>query len=110
MATQLSVIFDETGSASPDINITEVVEPFSVLVNSDTNNYTIGGAAIAGSTGLTKSGDSVLTLTGHNTYGGLTTVNAGTLALTGGSLSNSSVNVAVGASFTEDSRMGKYNS
>jgi fibronectin-binding autotransporter adhesin len=97
-----TVLFDDTGSASPDINIAEVVEPFSVSVDSDTNNYTIGGAAIAGSAGLIKSGDSVLTLTGHNTYGGLTTVNAGTLALNGGSLSNSSVNVAPGATFTED--------
>ena len=58
-----SVIFDDTGSADPAINITpDAVEPFSVTVDSDTKDYVIGGAAITGPGGLTKTGESELTL------------------------------------------------
>jgi fibronectin-binding autotransporter adhesin len=51
-----------------------------------TGNVTITGAVsqAGGSSGLTYSGSAKLTLTGANTYGGLTTVNSGTLAVTGG--------------------------
>ena len=100
-ADNAAVVFDNTGSAAPAINITpDAVAPFSVTVDADTNAYSIGGAAIAGPSGLTKTGTNTLALTGANTYSGATFVNAGTLMLSG-SLSNSSVTVANGASFTE---------
>ena len=96
------VVFDDTGSADPAVTITpDEVAPFYVTVSNNVNPYTIGGAAIVGTCGLTKSGISSLTLNGQNTYGGATVVNAGTLTLNG-SLSNSSVNVANGAVFTEN--------
>ena len=42
------------------------------------------GAVVAGSSGMTKAGPGTLTLTAANTYGGTTTINAGTLQLGNG--------------------------
>jgi len=96
------VTFDDTGSASPAVNITPAaVAPFSVTVTNATKAYTIGGAAITGTGGLTKLGAASLTLSNTNTYSGSTTVNGGALTLSG-SISNSSVTVANGATFTEN--------
>ena len=96
------VVFDDTGSASPAVTVTpNPVTPFSVTVTNVTKAYTISGAAINGTGGLTKFGSNGLTLSNTNTYSGLTTVNGGTLTLNG-SISNSSVTVANGATFTEN--------
>ena len=79
-----AVLFDDTGSDSPAVNITPgAVAPASVTVNASTKAYTIGGAAIGGTGGLTKSGAATLTLSGTNTYTGITLVTAGTLKLGG---------------------------
>ena len=49
----------------------------------DTNNQAVSIAGdIDGAGGLTKNGANTLTLSGTNNYGGVTTVNAGTLAIT----------------------------
>ena len=48
----------------------------------DSQNFAVGIAGnIDGAGGLTKSGTGTLTLSGTNTYGGVTSVNAGTLAI-----------------------------
>ncbi len=79
-----AVLFDDTGSDSPAVNITPgAVAPASVTVNASTRAYTIGGAAIGGMGGLTKSGAATLILSGTNTYTGTTLVTAGTLKLGG---------------------------
>jgi autotransporter-associated beta strand protein len=56
-------------------------------------------ASLGGSSGLTKSGAGTATLTAANSYSGNTTINQGTLALTGsGAIPSSSViNIASGA-------------
>jgi autotransporter-associated beta strand protein len=55
-----------------------------------TGNSTFDGT-LNGTASLTKEGDDTLTLSGTNTYTGATTINAGTLALTGsGSIAKSS--------------------
>ncbi|MEI7534773.1 MAG: autotransporter-associated beta strand repeat-containing protein [Verrucomicrobiae bacterium] len=78
------VTFDDTGFASPGINIVSAVSPASVTVNSSIKAYSIGGAAIGGTGGLTKSGTATLTLSGSNTYSDGTTIAVGTLILSGG--------------------------
>lgn len=95
------VLFDDTGSASPAVNITPVaVAPYLVTVNTSAKAYTIGGAGITGIGGLTKSGTTALTLNGINTYTGATTINAGSLIL-GGSLDGSSITMATNASLSQ---------
>ncbi len=51
----------------------------SMTVNSNTDNYTIGGQPIIDAGGLTKSGSSTLTLTGSNSFTGATSINGGIL-------------------------------
>jgi autotransporter-associated beta strand protein len=67
--------------------------PFSlsgtVLVSPAAGNMAIAGD-ITGSGSLTKSGAATLTLSGSNAYTGTTLINAGTLAVTGGSVNGSS--------------------
>jgi fibronectin-binding autotransporter adhesin len=56
--------------------------------------------------GLTKTGNSTLTLSGTNTYSGETLVSAGTLLVTG-ALSNSSVSVSAGATIGGTGTLGQ---
>jgi len=95
-----SVLFDDTGANTTSVTIPTPVAPSFIAVNAATKAYAIGGAGIIGSASLTKSGTNVLTLAGANTYSGATSVNAGTLALSG-SISNSPVFVATNAVFTQ---------
>jgi autotransporter-associated beta strand protein len=95
------VVFDDTGSASPAVDIAPVaVSPFSVTVNASSKAYEIGGAGIAGAGGLTKTGTAALVLSGANSYTGPTLVQAGSLTLSG-ALDGSSLTVVPGATFTQ---------
>ncbi|MEN8862379.1 MAG: autotransporter-associated beta strand repeat-containing protein [Lentimonas sp.] len=60
------------------VTISGAVAPDSILVDS-TIDYTISGDAINGTTGLTKSGTSTLTLASANTYTGVTSTTSGIL-------------------------------
>ncbi len=72
------------------------------LTEFDTSGYNIGiGVILNGSGGLKKSGRGILTLSGVNTYTGATSVDGGTLHLTG-SLASAST-VTVGGSTATDS-------
>jgi fibronectin-binding autotransporter adhesin len=74
-----------TPVANPDITLTTTVTPTSVTFNNNAVNYSLSGiGAIAGSTGLVKSGTGSLTLNTVNTYSGDTIVNGGALVLTRG--------------------------
>ena len=97
----MRVVFDDTGSASPAISINEFpVAPESITVNTSNKTYTITGSGISGACSLLKTGTALFTLNTTNTYTGATTVNAGTLQLNG-ALSNSTLTVAVGATFSQ---------
>lgn len=77
-----AVTFDDNGDASSPINVVGILQPASVTVNGDTNNYTFSGAGdVSGTTGITKNGSSILTVSNANTYSGETTVNAGTMVM-----------------------------
>ncbi|PJI76626.1 autotransporter-like protein, partial [Polynucleobacter brandtiae] len=63
----------------------------NLLTVSGSGNTTISGVIGSGSGGLTKDGSGILTLSNTNTYTGVTTITAGTLALSGvGSVATSS--------------------
>ncbi len=80
------VWFDDTANgASPLlVNIVSNVSPNSITVSNTSKAYVIGGAAIAGATGLTKTGDNTLTLTGTNTFTGDLAILGGTLEIGAG--------------------------
>jgi autotransporter-associated beta strand protein len=74
------VTFNDTGSASPAVNIDTSILPGSITVNTSTNNYILSGTgSIVGSGTLVKSGTSSLTIenTGTNTFSGGTIIDAG---------------------------------
>ncbi|NLG16032.1 MAG: hypothetical protein GX556_01735 [Fibrobacter sp.] len=66
------------------------------VIFSRSNDHTYGGE-ISGTGSITKLQNSVLTLTGTNTYSGITTVSAGKLLVNGSTVSGSVVNVEAGA-------------
>ena len=75
-----TVTFNDSGSASPAVNLAGELSPGSFTVNNPTKNYTFngtGGAATGG--GLTKEGAGALTFnnTGSNSFRGALTINNG---------------------------------
>jgi autotransporter-associated beta strand protein len=76
-------LFDDSGSATPAVNITGTVTPWFVTVNS-ANNYNFGsgsGGGIGGSASFNKTGSGSVTLNTSNSYSGGTRFTDGTLTL-----------------------------
>lgn len=91
-----NVSFTNAGLANPAVDVTAAVAPESVLVDS-TGNYTfLGAGKITGNTGLTKVNSGQLTLATANDYTGDTSIQQGTLVLSG-SLSNTVIQVGTDA-------------
>ena len=91
--------FNQTiGSLAGSGTVTNSVAASATLTTGDATSTVFSGVIQdgAGQTALTKEGTGTFTLSGTNIYTGATTINGGTLALTGGgSIANSSgVNVA----------------
>ncbi|MGC3991196.1 MAG: autotransporter-associated beta strand repeat-containing protein [Chthoniobacteraceae bacterium] len=86
------VSFDDTGSHSPAVNITSVISPSSISVETDSSNYTFSGYGwISGTTALVKNGPGTLTIaptipttTGTTTSGSPTVTVTSTANLTVG--------------------------
>lgn len=77
------VYFDDTGSHSPAVNITSVISPSSISVETDSSNYTFSGYGwIGGTTALVKNGAGTLTI-------------APTIPTTSGTLTSGSAAVTV---------------
>ena len=97
------VTFDDSGSASPAVNLDIVEYPASVTVNSTSKNYTLGAnggsgvSKISGGASLTKSGSGTLTLQTVNDYSGSTTINGGTVWLNGDGGANDDGMIGVGS-------------
>ena len=91
-ADPYAVTFDDTGSDSAPINLTGIWNPISVTVNASARSYAFvsdRGGKISGAATFVKSGSGTLTVSTANDYTGATTVNGGTLALSGsGALGN----------------------
>jgi fibronectin-binding autotransporter adhesin len=101
-----SVIFADPGTVvgphtlpaplQTNITINTVVTPSSVIVTSNTSNYTFSGSGgIGGIASVTLNGNSTLTLATSNTYTGGTNINGGILNLA----SNGSIGTASTISF-----------
>lgn len=96
--TNSPVIFDDTPatfSSNFTVNLAQNVAPGVILFdNNGTNNYTLsstGGFGITGGS-IIKNGDAKVTLTTANSYTGSTTINSGTLEISGsGSIATSSL-------------------
>ena len=84
-----NVTFDDSGSANPPVNIIDVVDPSSVVVNNTNKNYifTSSGGKISGLSGLTKNGPGQLILAEDNDYSGATTINSGIVQVGNGGTS-----------------------
>lgn len=80
------VSFTDGATGTTNVVLDDTVTPASVTFDHSTKNYTLSGSgAIAGVTGLLKSGTGTLTLTTNNTYTGDTVITAGALQVgTGG--------------------------
>ena len=76
-----AVFFDDTATGSYVVSSDSAVTPFSVTFNNSATNYTVSASIGGTGTALFKLGASLATLTGTNTYGGGTTLSAGTLAI-----------------------------
>jgi autotransporter-associated beta strand protein len=86
-------------AGSGAVNISGATSNLSSLtVNNGSNPSAINGA-ISGTTSVTKAGTGTLTLSGENTYTGTTTINAGTLSVTGTLSDSTAVIVASGATY-----------
>jgi autotransporter-associated beta strand protein len=86
-----NVLFDDTAAGTTNVSITDAtVAPTTVIFNNSSTGktYTISGpGAITGSTGVTLNGTGAVTISTSNSYTGGTTVNAGTLTLSGNNTS-----------------------
>lgn len=91
------VLFDDTGSDTPSINVPGNVSTASITATNATRNYTIGGAGSINSSGaLTKSGAGSLTLTGTTSFGSTVVVNGGVLGLSGTTSVGGNLNLNAG--------------
>ena len=90
------VTFDDS-SANNTVNLASAVLPGSVTFNNSTHDYTITGAGyISGGAAFTKSGTGAVTLATSNDYSGQTTVQNGTLYVTGAIGDNSAISITGG--------------
>ena len=90
-----SPFFDDTGSASPAINLVGTNTPAAVTFNA-TKNYTLGGGGkISGFGTLTKTNSGTLTILATNDFAGPTVIGGGTLSVP--VIANSSLPSPLGA-------------
>ncbi|HXT11038.1 MAG TPA: autotransporter-associated beta strand repeat-containing protein, partial [Candidatus Angelobacter sp.] len=84
------VTFDETGSASPTVNLQSALLPSSVTVNNSATTYTfadgtgIGGGKISGNTAIVKKGSGTLIVATANNNFGPTDLEGGTMQVGNG--------------------------
>jgi fibronectin-binding autotransporter adhesin len=83
-----NVTFDDSGSATPAVNVSVPVLTGSVTVNNTSKAYTFNNSGITGASFLTKRGDNTLTLANNgNSFSGVD-IEGGTLAIGDGASTN----------------------
>ena len=100
-----NVTFDDTGHASPAVNLIGSLQPASVTVEAEQSYVFAGNGSLDGAMTLNKTGGGTLTLANTNSFTGATTVSNGTL-LAHGSLTRSAVTVRSGATLGGNGRLG----
>jgi autotransporter-associated beta strand protein len=102
------VVFDNSGSTTPAVNLIGEQTPNSVLVAADVN-YTFGGTGkITGTTGLTKTNSGTLTINTANDYTGPTIIGGGVISVN--QLANGGVASRLGAATSEPASLQFFNS
>ncbi len=94
-STGNQVVFDDTASNTTVTVAMAGVAPGAVQFTNSTNEYTLGGGAVTGSTGLLKGGTGLLIISNTNSFTGAVTVSQGTLQV--GTIGNVGMNSALGA-------------
>ena len=103
-------VFDD-GATSFSVNLPRSVSPAAVDFLNSANAYTLTGAGITGAGGLRVAGGGTVTLANNtNTYTGPTTIESGTLALTGAATiaASPSITVAEGATLDVSGTTGTF--
>ncbi len=104
--TNDNVSFNDSGSAFLNVTIGPgiAVQPASVVVSADVNNYTFSGAGkITGTTGIEKDGAGSLTISTVNDFTGPVNINYGTLiAANSGALGGAPASVTINPGGTLD--------
>ncbi len=99
------VLFDDTGSTNPTVNLSGSLQPASVTINA-TKNYTFSGTgSLDGTMSLLMTNTGTLTIHTTNTYTGATTISNGTL-LVHGALNSSPVTVGNGGTIGGNGSLG----
>lgn len=100
-----AVVFDDTGSSSPAVNLSGSLQPASVSINASKNYTFSGSGSLDGAVTLNKTNTGTLTINTTNGYTGNTIVSNGTL-LVHGELSASAVTVRSSGTVGGNGRLG----
>jgi autotransporter-associated beta strand protein len=92
-----TVVFTDT-AATTAITIGNTITPAAITFSNSSTNYTVSGAGISGTGGITETGTGTLTLSNANTYTGATTLASGATLVVGNTnaLQNSTLNFTNG--------------
>jgi autotransporter-associated beta strand protein len=102
------VVFDNSGSTTPAVNLIGDQTPNSVLVAADVNYTFAGTGKITGTTGLTKTNSGTLTVATANDYTGPTIIGGGVISVN--QLANGGVASRIGAATSEPANLLFFNS
>jgi len=100
-----NVIFDDSGSTNPAINLTGVLQPANLTFNASKSYTFSGSGSLAGAMSLSKAGNGTLSLSTTNNYTGATTISNGAL-IVNGVLSSSTVTVLAGGTLGGSGSLG----
>jgi autotransporter-associated beta strand protein len=100
-----TVLFDDTGSTNPAVNLVGSLLPASVTLNATKSYIFAGSGSLDGAMTLNKTNSGTLTINNTNGYTGNTTVSNGTL-LVHGALTGSAVTARNSATIGGSGRLG----